>query len=73
MKYVIKKLPEYLNSFEEFYTGNSYIVQGERYLVFDRYISKAKTYSTKKRAENAINSIYKWNISYKLFVEEIKE
>ena len=73
MKYVIKKPPEYLNSFEEYYTGNSYIVQGDKYLVFDKDISKAKTYSTKKRAENAINSICKWNISYKLFVEEVKE
>ena len=72
MKYAIKKLSSYLEQ-EEYYTGNSYVVKGEKYLVFDKDISKAKLYSSKKIAENVINSIYKWTCMYNLVVEEVKE
>jgi hypothetical protein len=72
MKYAIKKLPSYLEQ-EEYYTGNSYVVQSDKYLVFDKDISKAKLYSSKKIAENAIKSINKWTCMYNLVVEEVKE
>lgn len=40
-----------------FYTGTSYIYQGSRYLNFSSYEKDAKTYSSKKRAENALESL----------------
>ena len=40
-----------------YYQGIYYIFQGSRYGCFTRYVSHAKKYSTKKRAENAIKSL----------------
>lgn len=42
----------------EYYTGDHYVIQGEPFAVSSKVKSKAKPYSSKKRAENAINSMY---------------
>lgn len=39
-------------SSDGFYTGKSYIYQGERFAVFDKNIHRAKHYSSFKRAES---------------------
>lgn len=42
----------------EYYTGGQYSVNRESYATSNRNINQAKLYSSKKRAENAINSMY---------------
>jgi len=41
----------------DYYTGAQYAVNHELYVIGERSISKAKLYSSKKRAENAMNSM----------------
>ena len=72
MKYVIKNIPT-LDMPEGYYTGERYIVQGCTYYVFSDDLEKAKKYSSIKRVENAIKSLYRWNIIYNLVVEEVEE
>lgn len=42
----------------EYYTGAQYSVNQESYATSDRNTNQAKLYSSKKRAENAVNSMY---------------
>ncbi|AYG01328.1 MULTISPECIES: hypothetical protein [Lactococcus] len=55
--YVIKSTIKFL---EGYYTGESFIVQGSRYAVFSEVKSMAKAYSSRKRAENALESVLNW-------------
>lgn len=54
-----------------YYTGDTYIYQGEVYAVCDKDINKAKKYSSLKRAENAAKSLYNKVYNYDFEVEEI--
>jgi hypothetical protein len=74
MEYVIKEKPASNDARSEgYYTGKKYVVQSEPYYIFTHDIEKAKKYSTRKRAENAINSLYRWNVLYELVVEKVGE
>ena len=42
---------------EGYYTGESYIFQGEKFIIVSRDKSKAKIYSSQKRAETALQSV----------------
>ncbi|QDK70736.1 hypothetical protein [Lactococcus protaetiae] len=55
--YVIESTTKFL---EGYYTGKSFMVQRSRYAVFSRVKSMAKTYSSRKRAENALESLINW-------------
>lgn len=56
----------------EYYTGKSYMYQGEWYLVFDKDSKEAKKYSSKKRAMNAMNKLqYKFANSVEMKVVEL--
>lgn len=62
MKYAIQFIgfgqnPDLSTSWE-YYTGVQYSVNHESYATSDRNINQAKLYSGKKRAENAVNSMY---------------
>lgn len=54
-----------------YYTGKTYIYQGEVYAVCDKDINKAKKYSSLKRAENAVKSLFERVKNYVFEVEEI--
>lgn len=54
-----------------YYTGSTYIYQGEEYAVCDRDISKAKKYSSLKRAENAAQALFKRVTNYVFEVREL--
>ncbi len=54
-----------------YYTGDTYVHQGEMYAVCNTDITKAKKYSSLKRAENAAKSLYKKVTNYVFEVEEI--
>ena len=62
MKYAIQFIGFDQNSYSamdwEYYTGAQYSVNHESYAISDRNINQAKLYSGKKRAENAVNSMY---------------
>ena len=74
MMYVLKEEPisREIRS-EGYYTGKIYVVQGSTYYVFSHDIEKAKKYSSRKRAENIIESLYIRNSMYNLVIEELKE
>ncbi len=55
--------------FDGYYTGESYTFQGGRYACVDKDITKAKQYTSKKRAENACKMEFE---NYWFEVEEIK-
>ena len=59
------------NTWDGYYTGNTYIFQGEKYAVCDTNISKAKKYSSLKRAEKAAESLFKNVVNYVFEVEEM--
>lgn len=42
----------------EYYTGESYVVIGEKYAVSSSKKEEAKPYSSEKRAKNAVTSMY---------------
>ena len=54
-----------------YYTGDTYIYQGEVYAVCDKEIDKAKKYSSRKRAENAARSLFEKITNYVFEVEEV--
>lgn len=54
-----------------YYTGDTYVFQGELYAVCDKDINKAKKYSSLKRAENAANSLFGKIANYVFEVKEI--
>ena len=54
-----------------YYTGDTYVHQGEMYAVCNTDITKAKKYSSLKRAENAAKSLYEKVTNYVFEVEEI--
>lgn len=54
-----------------YYTGDTYIYQGEVYAVCDKDIDKAKKYSSLKRAENAAKSLFEKVTNYVFEVEEM--
>lgn len=56
-----------------FYTGNSYIFQGERFAVFDKNIHRAKCYKTFKQAENARRKMQRTLFFEKTKVKEVLE
>lgn len=56
-----------------YYTGDTYIFQGEKYAVVDTDIDKAKKYSSLKRAENSAERMIYSIANYVFDVEEIKE
>ena len=72
MKYAIANITSCMKR-KEYYIGKKYTVQGCTYYVFNDDIKTAKLYSSKKIAQNAINSIYHWNIMCNLTVIEISE
>lgn len=59
-KYVIEFLgyQQFRDSDWEYYTGDKYTVNHGLYAVSSRDKTKAKPYTSKKRAENAINGLY---------------
>lgn len=74
MVYVLKEEPISKNeSSSGYYTGESYCIQGERYYVFLEDVTKAKKYSSRARAEKAVESIGRWSVMYRLVVEEVEE
>lgn len=42
---------------EGYYHGKQYIVAGEKYAIFTRYIDLAKKYKSRKVAENVLNKL----------------
>ena len=56
-----------------YYTGETYIFQGEKYAVCDRDINKAKKYTSLKRAERAAECMLEKIANYVFDVEEIEE
>lgn len=63
MKYAIQFIgydQSVLNDFVlwEYFTGGQYSHTGELFAISDQDHSKAKMYSSKKRAENAVKSMY---------------
>ena len=54
-----------------YYTGKTYIYQGEVYAVCDTDINKAKKYSSLKRAENAAKSLFEKVENYVFEVEAV--
>lgn len=56
-----------------YYTGDTYQYEGEIYAVANTPISKAKKYSSRKRAENAVESLENKVCNYLFEVVEIQE
>ena len=59
------------NTWDGYYTGDTYIFQGEKYAVCDKDINKAKKYTSRKRAENAAESLFRKTVNYVFTVEEM--
>ena len=74
MVYVLKEEPIIKSERSiGYYTGGSYLVQGEKYYTFSEEVTEAKKYSTRARAEKAIESLGRWSVMYHLVVEEVEE
>lgn len=56
-----------------YYTGETYIFQGEKFAVVEMDIDKAKKYTSLKRAENAAERMLDTIANYVFDVEEFKE
>ena len=56
-----------------YYTGETYIFQGEKYAVVDTDIDRAKKYTSLKRAERAAESMLASIANYVFDVVEFKE
>ena len=56
-----------------YYTGETYIFQGEKFAVVEMDINKAKKYTSLKRAERAAESMFESIANYVFDVEELKE
>lgn len=71
--YVLKSYPYGLHNthFDGYYTGDKYIYQGETYAVCDTDITKAKKYSSLKRAENACECLFRKIVNYGFEVVEM--
>jgi hypothetical protein len=54
-----------------YYTGNTYIYQGEKYAVCSTDINEAKIYSSFKRAENASQALFETIVNYVFEVKEV--
>ena len=59
------------NAWDGYYTGDTYIFQGEKYAVCDKDINKAKKYTSRKRAKNAAESLFGKIVNYVFTVEEM--
>lgn len=74
MSYVLKSKP--YQTFDKFgdgyYTGATYVFQGEYYAVCERDIKKAKKYSSFKRAERATECLHSKIVNYVFEVVEIE-
>lgn len=73
--YVLKSIPYPVNNFhiwDGFYVGKTFRHQGEEYAICDTDINKAKKYKSRKRAENACNSLFEKVCNYEFEVEEIE-
>jgi hypothetical protein len=69
--YVLKAIENIGSGFSDgYYTGESYIYQGEKFAVVDRNTENAKIYTSKARAENACKMMFE-NYSFEV-VEEPK-
>lgn len=72
--YVLKAKPYagcYIFS-DGYYTGDTYIFQGEKFAVVETDIDKAKKYTSLKRAERAAESMLESIANYVFDVEEFK-
>lgn len=58
-------------NWDGYYTGDTYVYKGEVYAVCDTDITKAKKYSSRKRAENAAKTLFEKIANYIFEVEEI--
>lgn len=58
-------------NWDGYYTGDTYIFQGEKYAICDRDISKAKKYTSRKRAENAAESLLSSVVNYVFKVKKM--
>ena len=56
-----------------YYTGDTYIFHGEKYAVVEKDITKAKKYTSLKRAERAAESLFNSISNYIFDVKEFKE
>ena len=54
-----------------YYTGKTYIYEGEVYAICSTDINEAKIYSSLKRAENAAESLYNKITNYVFEVKEV--
>ena len=57
--------------FDGYYTGDTYIFQGEKYAVCDTDFEKAKKYTSLKRAEKAKEALNEKVVNYDFEVKEI--
>ena len=72
--YVLKARSYNVRAFSDgYYTGDTYIVQGEKYAVVENNINKAKKYTSLKRAERAAESMIESIANYVFDAVEIKE
>lgn len=73
--YVLKAKPDErrFEISDGYFTGETYIFQGEKYAVVDIEIDKAKKYTSLKRAENAAERMFCTIVNYVFDVEEFKE
>lgn len=73
--FVLKAQPycgQYTRFSDGYYTGDTYIYQGEKYAVCEKDINKAKKYTSLKRAENAAKKMFDSIVNYVFDVEEIE-
>lgn len=73
--YVLRSIPYPVNNFhiwDGFYVGKTFRHPGAEYAICDVDINKAKKYKSRKRAENACNSLSKKIWNYEFEVEEIE-
>lgn len=71
--FVLKSSSYGYASFDGYYTGNTYVYQGEVYAVCDTDLSKVKKYSSEKRAANACDALNRKCSNYLFTVVNLKE
>lgn len=55
--------------FDGWYTGNSYIYQGERYIICSTKLNECKSYSSENRAKLACEALNRRACNYEFSVE----
>lgn len=71
--YVLAENPFPRRFGDGYYTGDTYVYQGEIYAVCNKDLKKAKRYTSKKRAERAAAALFYKICNYIFEVEEIEE